>query len=199
MTDLKNISPSEKLAIIKSLLQEADIENELKELYAQERPPNLNEETINEVQLVTFSLGKESFGVNILSVQEIITVPEITRIPNSPSFIEGVINLRGKLVPVIDLRKKLNVGLERLEQQTRILVIKVNGKVSGFLVDAVEAVMNVPEDTVEVAPEIVTAGIDSQYITGVSKLDDRMIILLNFNKLLSKNEMASLNNIRESL
>lgn len=157
--------------------------------------PAMAEETQDEVLLVSFRLGKEHFGVEILMVKEIITVPEITRIPNAPPFVEGVINLRGRLVPVIDLRKRLKVGKESYERQTRIVVVQIEGKITGLVVDAVEAVMSVPGDSIETAPEIVTVGVESQYITGVSKLDNRMIILLDFNRLLSKDEMVKLHRI----
>lgn len=150
------------------------------------------------VQLVSFVLGEEFFGVNILLVQEIITVPEITRIPNAPSFIEGMINLRGRLLPVIDLRKRLHVGNEFFDSKTRILVIQIDGKITGFLVDSVEAVMSVPSDSIEAAPEIVTIGIETQYITGVSKLEDRMIILLDFRRLFNIKEMTSLEHIKRN-
>ena len=158
-----------------------------------------HEKKQEDVQLVSFVLGEEFFGVNILLVQEIITVPEITRIPNAPSFIEGMINLRGRLLPVIDLRKRLHVGKEFFDSKTRILVIQIEGKITGFLVDSVEAVMSVPGDSIEAAPEIVTIGIETQYITGVSKLEDRMIILLDFRRLFNKEEMTSLDHIKKNI
>ncbi len=156
------------------------------------------EEAQDDLQLVSFRLGKEHFGVQILMVQEIIVVPEITRIPNAPIFVEGVINLRGRLVPVIDLRKRLNVGGESFERQTRIVVVQIRGKVTGLVVDAVEAVTTIPRESIEVAPAIVTVGVESQYITGVSKLEDRMIILLDFDKLLSKDEIMKLHKLTHS-
>ena len=150
------------------------------------------------VQLVSFVLGEEFFGVNILLVQEIITVPEITRVPNAPSFIEGMINLRGRLLPVIDLRKRLHVGKEFFDNKTRILVIQIDGKITGFLVDSVDSVMSVPGDSIEAAPEIVTIGIETQYITGVSKLEDRMITLLDFRRLFDKEEMVKLDYMKRN-
>ena len=161
--------------------------------------PGSDEKRQENVQLVSFVLGEEYFGVNILLVQEIITVPEITRIPNAPSFIEGMINLRGRLLPVVDLRKRLHVGKEFFDSKTRILVIQIEGKITGFLVDSVEAVMSVPGKSIEAAPEIVTIGIETQYITGVSKLDDRMIILLDFKRLFNKEEMISLDHIKKGI
>lgn len=161
--------------------------------------PGFDEKMQENVQLVSFVLGEEYFGVNILLVQEIITVPEITRIPNAPSFIEGMINLRGRLLPVVDLRKRLHVGKEFFDSKTRILVIQIEGKITGFLVDSVEAVMSVPGKSIEAAPEIVTIGIETQYITGVSKLDDRMIILLDFKRLFNKEEMTSLDHIKKGI
>lgn len=156
---------------------------------------NDTRESQEEIQMVTFYLGNERFGVEILMVQEIIIVPEITRIPNAPKFVQGVINLRGRLVPVIDLRKRLGVGETQFEQKTRIVVVQIKGKVTGLIVDAVEAVLQVPTDSIEEAPEIVTIGVETRYITGVSKHQARMIILLDFDKLLSKDEIEKLQKV----
>ena len=107
--------------------------------------------------------------------------------------------MRGRLVPVIDLRKRLEVGESKLERQTRIVVVQIEKKVTGLIVDAVEAVLHVPADSIEAAPEIVTVGVDSHYITGVSKLKDRMIILLDFNRLLSKDEIEKLHRMGQEM
>jgi purine-binding chemotaxis protein CheW len=150
------------------------------------------QEESGEVQLVSFLLGKEEFGADILMVQEIIRKQPITRVPNAPHFVEGVINLRGKVIPIVDLRKRLNVSETEDTRRTRIIVVDVEGKITGFIVDSVSQVLRIPKNTIEPAPSIVVAGIDSEYITGVSKLDDRLLILLDFTKILTTREKKEL-------
>jgi purine-binding chemotaxis protein CheW len=138
------------------------------------------------LQLVTFRLGNEEFGVDILKVQEINRMMDITRIPNAPPFIEGVINLRGKIIPIVDLRKKLGFNNESgfSEKTTRIIVVELDGLVLGFIVDSVSEVLRIPENTIEPPPSIV-GGVESDYIEGVGKLDNRLLILLELKKLFS--------------
>ena len=147
----------------------------------------------NLIQLVTFKLGEEEFGVDILKVQEIIRMLPITKVPNAPEFVEGVINLRGKVIPVIDMRKRFGMATSEHDSQTRIKVMDMQGQVVGFVVDAVSEVLRIPESTVEEPPAVV-AGVGSEYMRGVGKLQDRLLILLDLDKLLSENEMASLSN-----
>lgn len=146
------------------------------------------------LQLVGFVMGKELFGVDILMVQEIIRSAPITSVPNSPEFIEGVINLRGSIIPVIDLRKRLNLYKkdEVKKSDTWIIIVNVEDRVTGFIVDAVTKVMKVPKNSVEPAPDIVTAGLHSQYIQGVCNIDDRLLILLDFSRILQFKEMKKL-------
>ena len=141
------------------------------------------------LQLVTFKLGNEEFGVDILKVQEINRMMDITRIPNAPPFIEGVINLRGKIIPIVDLRKKLgfNGGNGQSEKTTRIIVVELDGLVLGFIVDSVSEVLRIPENTIEPPPSIV-GGVESDYIEGVGKLDNRLLILLELKKLFSSTD-----------
>lgn len=150
------------------------------------------QEESGEIQLVSFLLEEEEFGADILMVQEIIRMQPITRVPNAPHFVEGVINLRGKVIPIVDLRKRLNVTTTKDTRKTRIIVVDVEGKITGFIVDSVSQVLRIPKNTIEPAPSIVVAGIDSEYITGVSKLDDRLLILLDFTKILTKREKKEL-------
>ncbi len=135
------------------------------------------------LQLVTFRLGSEEFGVKILVVNEIIRLVQITPVPNAPACIEGVINLRGKVLPVIGLRKRFGLPDVPLDAHSRIIVMELNQNVVGFLVDAVSEVLRIPAHTVEQAPAVV-AGIGSEYIEGVGKLDDRLLILLDLEALL---------------
>lgn len=147
----------------------------------------LEEKRSGELQLVTFKIGKEEFSVDILKVQEIIRTMEITRVPRSPEFVEGVINLRGKVIPVIDLRKRFGLSKIEHDHDTRIIVVESTGKTVGMVVDSVSEVLRLNASTVEPPPEIV-GGVDSEYIDGVGKLEDRLIILLNLDKVLSPKE-----------
>ena len=150
------------------------------------------QEESGEIQLVSFLLGEEEFGADILMVQEIIRMQPITRVPNAPHFVEGVINLRGKVIPIVDLRKRLNVEGVKDSRKLRIIVVDVAGKITGFIVDSVSQVLRIPKSTIEPPPSIVVAGIESEYITGVSKLDDKLLILLDFSKILTQREKEKL-------
>lgn len=135
------------------------------------------------IQLVTFRIGEEEFGVDILAVQEIIRMMQITMVPRAPEFIEGVINLRGKVIPVINMRTRFNKPALNQDNNTRIVVMELENKIVGFLVDGVSEVLRIPESTVEDPPPVV-AGIGSEYIRGIGKLDNRLLILLNLDNLL---------------
>ena len=137
------------------------------------------------LQLVTFSIGEEEFGVNILKVQEIIRTMEITKVPRAPEFVEGVINLRGKVIPVVNMRTRFSMPALEHDGNTRIVVMEFNQKIVGFLVDGVSEVLRIPASTVEPAPPVI-CGIGSEYIRGVGKLDDRLLILLDLDTLLSE-------------
>ena len=140
------------------------------------------------LQLVSFKIGDEEFGVDILSVQEINRMSQITKVPNTPEFIEGVINLRGRIVPVIDLRVKLGMVRKDHGKDTRIVVVELKGKTMGFIVDEVNEVLRISKDITEAPPDIV-GGVNSEYITSIGKLDDRLLILLDLEKILSFSEM----------
>ncbi|MCS7053245.1 MAG: chemotaxis protein CheW [Ignavibacterium sp.] len=146
------------------------------------------------LQLVSFNIGNEEFGIDILKVEEIIRLISITKIPNAPDFIEGVINLRGKVIPVIDLRTRLKREKKQHDNNTRVIVVEVNGRTVGFIVDSVREVLRVPKSITEPPPSIV-AGVDSEYITAIGKLEDRLLILLDLEKVLShkqKEELAEI-------
>lgn len=140
------------------------------------------------LQLVGFRVGGEEFGIDILRVQEIIRVQQLTRVPNSPKFMEGVMNLRGKIIPVIALRKRF--GLEEVpsDKQNRIVVVEIQGTVLGFIVDAVSEVLRIPADTVEPPPRL--GLVEREYVSGVGKLGDRLLILLDADRLMSGSEEA---------
>jgi purine-binding chemotaxis protein CheW len=145
------------------------------------------------IQLVGFYIGNEQFGVDILIVQEIIRKVPITAIPDSPDFIEGVINLRGNIIPVIDLRKRLNI-LQAAERKKDpwVLVLNVAGRVTGFIVDSVSEVLKIPKTSIMPPPDIVVEGLKSQYILGVCKIDKGLLILLDFNRILLMEEIKRL-------
>jgi purine-binding chemotaxis protein CheW len=146
------------------------------------------------IQLVTFSIGEEEFGVDILQVQEIIRTMEITKVPRAPEFVEGVINLRGKVIPIVDLRRRFGLATRDHDKHTRIIVIEINQMIVGFVVDSVSEVLRIPSGTVEPPPPVVS-GMESEYISGVGKLQDRLLILLDLNKLLSSEEREALGQV----
>lgn len=138
-------------------------------------------ETIH--HLVTFNLGKEEYGVEIECVQEIIRATDITPVPGAPAHVRGVINLRGKIIPVIDLRKRFVLPEVAAADAQRIVVVELGDKRLGMLVDSVSQVIKVPAGVVETLPEEATT-LDDNFIKGVGKLDSRLIIILDLNKSL---------------
>ncbi|BDQ32568.1 chemotaxis protein CheW [Pseudodesulfovibrio portus] len=142
-------------------------------------------------QLVTFSIGEEEFGVNILQVQEIIRTMEITNVPRAPEFVEGVINLRGKVIPIVDMRRRFGLASKEHDKYTRIIVIENEMIIVGFVVDSVSEVLRIPASSVQPPPPVV-AGMDADYIHGVGKLGDRLLILLDLDSLLDNEEMEAL-------
>lgn len=140
--------------------------------------------TVDELlQLVSFSIGDEEFAVDVLNVQEINRMLEVTRVPNAPGYIDGVINLRGKVIPVVDLRHRFGMERRPHDKHTRIIVVELSGRVVGFVVDAVREVLRIPRSVTEPPPKLVGAG-RAEYITAVGKLDDRLLILLDLEKVL---------------
>lgn len=137
-----------------------------------------------ELQLVSFRLGEE-YGVPIEQVQEIVRVAPITQVPNSPEYMEGVINLRGRVLPVLNLRKRLKMKETGITKASRIVIAEINSKVIGLLVDSVSHVLKIQKDVIEPPPEEVLE-VDTDYIKGVGKLGERLIILLDLERLLRK-------------
>ena len=140
------------------------------------------------LQLVSFHVGDEEFGLDILRVQEIIRIQPLTRVPNLPDYIDGVINLRGKVIPVIGLRKRLGLDKQSADKRTRIVVVDVHGQVLGFVVDSVSEVLRIHTDTVEATPRL--GKVDRDYISGVGKLDSRLLLLLDLEQLMSESEIT---------
>lgn len=134
------------------------------------------------IQLVSFNLGSEEFGIDILKVQEINRMVEITKVPQAPHYVEGVINLRGKVIPVIDLRTKFGLQAKERDKNSRIVVCDVKGDIIGMVVDAVSEVLRIPSSTVEPPPAI-TTGVDQHYISGVVKLEGRLLLFLDISRI----------------
>lgn len=149
------------------------------------------------IQMVSFVIDREEFGVEILRVQEIIRLVDITRVPHAPAFVEGVINLRGKIVPVIDLRKRFRLATREADQDTRIIVLELVDRVVGFMVDSVREVIRVDRRLIEPPPDL-AIGIDAHYITGVAKLDDRLLIILDLDEVLTADEEQALASVRSA-
>ena len=139
------------------------------------------------VQLVTFKLGNEEFALDILKVQEINRVVEITKVPKAPDFVEGVINLRGRVIPIVDIRKKFHLNIKEATKETRIIVVNIMNKTIGLIVDSVSEVLRISSSTIQPPPPLI-AGLDSDYIRGVGKLDERLIILLDIDKIFTTGE-----------
>lgn len=139
-----------------------------------------------EAQLVVFRMGSEEFGVPIQRVQEIIKVPEITHLPNTADYIEGVINLRGDVLPVINLRTRFGLPNQEHNAETRIIVVELPVGRVGLVVDAVTEVLRIPQDAIEPAPKV--TGLRTELLAGVGKLDDRLLVLLELDQLLSTDD-----------
>jgi purine-binding chemotaxis protein CheW len=143
------------------------------------------------IQLVSFTIGDEEFGVDILKVQEINRMVDVTRVPNTPEYVDGVINLRGKVIPIIDLRRRFGMDRKVKDKNTRIIVVELNGRVLGFVVDAVSEVLRIPKSVTEAPPPII-AGIEAEYITAIAKLENRLLILLDLERVLTTEEHKEL-------
>jgi purine-binding chemotaxis protein CheW len=136
-----------------------------------------------ELHIVGFQVGRETYGVPITSLHEIVRVPEITAVPDAPEYMEGVINLRGKIVSVIDLRKRLGEKKIALTRRNRILVVEHNGKLAGLIVDSASEVLKIPATDVEASPTSLQEG-RSNCVTGLGKYKGRLIVLLDMSRLL---------------
>ncbi|HKM67990.1 MAG TPA: chemotaxis protein CheW [Candidatus Acidoferrum sp.] len=144
-----------------------------------------------DLQIVGFRIGTETYGVRIGAVREIVRVPEITAVPSAPDLIEGVINLRGKIIPVMDLRKRFGSASATSDKKNRILVVELDSKLIGLIVSSASEVLKIPPSEIE-APGSVFADGESNYVTGVGKLKGRLIILLDIARLLRRPEFKKL-------
>ncbi|RJQ55771.1 MAG: chemotaxis protein CheW [Nitrospiraceae bacterium] len=137
------------------------------------------------LQLVTFSLDQEVYAVDILNVQEINRITGITKVPNAANYMEGVINLRGKVIPVINLRKKFGLQNKEVDDSSRTIIMDIQGVTYGLMVDSVSEVLRIPSDVVEPPPPL-ASGMAGMFIKGIAKLENRLIILVNIDKLMGQ-------------
>ena len=150
-----------------------------------------------DLHLVGFRVGRETFGVPIHLVHEIVRVPEITAVPEAPEYIEGVINLRGKIVSVIDLRKRFGETEITADRKNRVIVVESEKKLVGLIVDAASEVLKIPEAEIENPPNVFESG-DLNYVTGVGKLKGRLIILIDLTKILQRGELKRIGDLAEA-
>lgn len=147
-------------------------------------------------QMVTFSLGQEEYGVNILQVQEINRMVEITEVPQTDHYVEGIINLRGKVIPIIDLRKKFGMNDKEHDNQSRIVVVEVGEETVGLVVDSVAEVLRVPAGSLESAPDLISKhnsiGSSSDFIKAIVKLEERLLVYLDVAKIVSSSRLPEL-------
>jgi len=152
---------------------------------------------LSEIQLVTFMLGAEEFGVPISQIQEIDRLGKITKVPRAAEFIEGITNLRGEVIPVLDTRKRFQLDTRPSDDRTRIIIVDLSGVKTGLVVDSVREVLNLARKDIAPPPEAIGSGIDQQFISGIGKVDSgkRMIVLLDVEKILSRQEQSHLSQV----
>ncbi|OGB23176.1 MAG: chemotaxis protein CheW [Burkholderiales bacterium RIFCSPLOWO2_02_FULL_57_36] len=145
-------------------------------------------------EFLSFTLGKEEYGIDILKVQEIRGYEAVTRIANAPEFIKGVVNLRGIIVPIVDMRIKFSLGEPTYDQFTVVIILNISGRVMGMVVDSVSDVITLAPDQIKPAPEM-GAAFNTDYLVGLGTLDERMLILVDIDKLMSSAEMGLIEQI----
>ena len=155
----------------------------------------MNAEETNR-EFLTFTLGQEEYGIEILKVQEIRGYDAVTHIANTPDFIKGVINLRGSIVPIVDLRIKFNLGNVEYDEFTVVIILNVARRVVGMVVDGVSDVVTLTPDEIKPAPEF-GSGIDTKYVTGIGTVDDRMLILVDIERLMTSRDMELVDTVAQ--
>jgi purine-binding chemotaxis protein CheW len=159
-------------------------------------PRKVEVKRVEEIQLVVFRLRDEEFGVEISQVREIIRIPEITKVPEAPGFIEGVINLRGEVIGIIDLARQFELPAEeQLGKTARIVVAEIEDKSFGMVVDEVPEVLKIPKEDIEATPDVVQSKIKKDFIKGVGKIGERLLILLDLTKILEPGEIKELEKV----
>ncbi len=152
---------------------------------------NVNAEGVSQSQIVSFRLANEEYGVDIMRVQEIILMGKVTRVPEVPEFICGLINLRGHVIPIVDLRMRFGLDASTESEDTRIVVLNVGSRTIGIVVDAVNEVLRIQPDQVEPPPSSI-AGVDQEYIRGLVKFESKLLILLDIENILSRDDDTAL-------
>ena len=143
-------------------------------------------------EFLTFRLGAEEYGIDILKVQEIRSYEKPTRIANAPEFVKGVVNLRGVIVPIVDLRLKLSCVSAEYDSFTVVIVLNVHGRIVGVVVDSVSDVIELTKDSIKPAPEM-NSSVDTSFITGIGSVQERMLVLMDIESLMSSAEMGLMN------
>jgi purine-binding chemotaxis protein CheW len=144
------------------------------------------------IQLVSFMLADEEYGVEVLKVREIIRMPTITKMPNVPQHVEGIINLRGKVIPIISMRRRFNLMESENSSQTRIIIMDVVGNLTGFIVDAVSEVIRIHSSEIQPPPSMVlSGGVSQEFITGVFNHAERLLIIMDIDRMFSEHERDS--------
>jgi purine-binding chemotaxis protein CheW len=151
-----------------------------------------------ELQVVGFRIGRETFGLPIELVREIVRVPEITSVPNAPDYIEGVINLRGRIIPIVDLRKRFGEKQFEPHKTNRIVVVELETRAIGLLVNSASEVLRIPPSEIEEPHNVFKEG-ELNYITGVGKLKGRLVILLDLHKILQRGELQRIEEAADSV
>ncbi|HHX27971.1 MAG: chemotaxis protein CheW [Bacillota bacterium] len=148
----------------------------------------------HERQIVAFSLGSETYGVDIASVREIIPVPKIVSVPRAPDYVEGIINLRGRVIPVLDLRKHFGFERKKGDPNQRIVLVEAGQESVGVIVDAVSSVLRISDEQVEPAATVIV-GAEIEYIQGIAKVDEDLVVLIDLTKIISDAEMRTLREV----
>jgi len=160
---------------------------------------DIESEEIEKDQYLVFTSKSQEFGIQAMRVHEISTPLGITKIPNTPAHIEGIVNLRGRLVSVIDFRKKFRFDVKEHDEDTRVIIVECGGYPTGIIVDSVEEVIKIPDEKVQKLPEGVATSVSQEYITGVGILDNRLVVLLDVDKVLTKTDLAEMESARQTI
>jgi len=191
--DVANLMKDQKLRDVQGSAHDT-VETEKKTGDAQKAAAG---QGLSEIQLVTFMLGAEEYGVPISQIQEIDRLAKITKVPKAAEFIEGITNLRGEVIPVLDTRKRFDLEVKPSDDRTRIIIVDLGGVKTGLVVDSVREVLNLATKDIAPPPEAIGSGIDQHFISGIGKVDagKRMIVLLNVERILSRDEQRHLSEV----
>lgn len=149
------------------------------------------ENYFSSLQIVCFKIGNEEYGIDILQVQEILKLPKVTKLPKSKTYIMGVIDLRGKVLPIVDLSKRFNIDSNKLTENSRAIVVNISGKKVGLGIDSVSHVIKVNSGDIEPPPPVVR-GISGKYIVGIAKIEEGFVVILDISQLFSAEELGSI-------